>query len=192
MNEFLSRYLNTGVRDDGMHIEDGIHEENGSLMSRLSKECGDVLVRSFTLAMSDNSDYNAESTFDILIYVATHRTYIETAVKQLRKGAFGKEEGAVQSADTVLNRLKGKNPEELLNEARKANQLLLSRAAENGAFKESLDVAVDTHKIYRHTKLRGKKRRKRCDDWQMVVGTKPKGSAYVQMSKMRKYWKRKN
>ena len=161
-----------------MQFECKTNEDNESLMRRLSRECRQVLVEAFTLAMSENSHYNAESTFDILTYVATNKTYIETAVKQLRKGAFGKEVGVVQSADTVLNRLKGKKPEELLKEARKANQRLLARVARKGAFKEPLDVAVDIHDIYRYTKMGRKKRKKNCDDWQKVVGTKPKGSAY--------------
>lgn len=161
-----------------MQFECKTNEDNESLMRRLSRECREVLVEAFTLAMSENSHYNAESTFDILTYVATNKTYIETAVKQLRKGALGKEVGVVQSADTVLNRLKGKEPEELLKEARKANQRLLARVAKKGAFKEPLDVAVDIHDIYRYTKMGRKKRKKNCDDWQKVVGTKPKGSAY--------------
>jgi len=161
-----------------MQFDCKTNEDNESLMRRLSRECREVLVESFTLAMSDNSHYDAESTFDILTYVATNKTYIETAVKQLRKGVLGKEEDVVQSADTVLNRLKGKDSEELLKEAREANQGLLARAAEKGAFEESLDVAVDIHNIYRYTKMGRKKRKRNCDDWQKVVGTKPKGSAY--------------
>jgi len=161
-----------------MQFECKTNEDNESLMRRLSRECRDVLVKSFTLAMSDDSYYNAESTFDILTYVATNKTYIETSVKQLRKGALGKEEDVVQSADTVLDRLKGKDPEELLKEARKANQLLLSCAASKGVFDELLDVAVDIHNVYRYTKKKQEKRKKNCDDWQKVVGTEPKGSAY--------------
>ena len=106
-------------RGDGMQFESETTNENESLMRRLSRECKDVLVNAFTLAMSDKAEYNAKSTFDILVYVATNKTYVETAVKQLRGGkGIGKNSGIIQSADTVLNRLKGKKPEELLRDGR--------------------------------------------------------------------------
>jgi hypothetical protein len=63
-----------------------------------------------------------------------------------------------------------------------ANDFLIKEAVENHEFPKRIEVAVDTHNVYRHSKLGMdiNNRKRKCTDIQTVVGTQPKnGTSYA-------------
>ena len=84
-----------------------------------------------------------------------------------------------QTGETAMNRVNPLNSNEVLVQGRKANDHIISIAVERNELKSDLIVALDTHNVYRHTKLPiGKKLRKRpCSDIRTVIGRQLKDSA---------------
>jgi hypothetical protein len=59
------------------------------------------------------------------------------------------------------------------------NDKVIRKAVKEGEFEKSFDVSLDSHNVYRYTKIKdGNKRKRKCDDIQKVVGTKPKNGCY--------------
>jgi len=151
------------------------------LFEKVYVKCSALLNKVIRMDLGENPEYSKKSTLDIYVCAGVNESYIQSTVNELSAGRLilGKisDFEHIQSADTVLNRIKQKDPKEILAEARKANDKIIDKAVQKGAFEDPFTVALDSHNVYRHTKIkREKDRKKKCDDIQKVVGTKPKGS----------------
>jgi len=84
-----------------------------------------------------------------------------------------------QTGETAMDRVGPLLSSALFEEGRRANDHIIKNSVERGELKKKLFVAIDTHNVYRHTKIPiGKKLRKRsCSDILTVIGRKPKNNA---------------
>ncbi|MEW6571994.1 MAG: hypothetical protein AB1390_12650 [Nitrospirota bacterium] len=134
--------------------------------------------------------YSKNSTIDIYVYAAVNNIFLKSAIDQLSAGKIIlngernskrelKKVSDIQSLDTVLSRIEGKEPNEILKEMQHVNDEIIKKAVKEGEFEKGFDASLDSHNVYRYTKIKDSMKRKRkCDDIQKVVGTKPKNGCY--------------
>jgi len=148
-------------------------------METVRMETRRVLTTNFNVALN-GSQYDTGDLMEVAIYAAMERKYPEGAVDELTVGKpkLRGIAGDVPSADTLLDRIAAKPYKDILEDGEKTLGDIIERARNNGAFPGEIDVALDMHNVYRHSKKMFKDRKKYAEDIKFVKGTKEKNGAY--------------
>jgi len=151
-----------------------LHEIGKKIQKSLKGRYCDVITNFFTFDLSDNPKYSIKESIQLFATAGIRNSYITTVSRDMKTMGH-----SCQTGETAMNRVNPLNSNEVLNQGRKANDHIISIAVERNELKSDLIVAIDTHNVYRHTKLPlGKKHRKRpCSDIKTVIGRPPKDSA---------------
>jgi len=133
-----------------------------------------VVITYFNFCMPDDPLYSIRETVQLFATAGIRNTYVESVSKGMKTRGY-----KYQTGQTAMDRVNPVNSVDLFNEGCKANDHIIQVAVERGELKHKLFVAIDTHNVYRHTKIPiGKKRKRNCSDIRTVIGRKPKNSAY--------------
>ena len=154
-------------------------EGTRALMETVRTETRRVLTTNFNVALN-GSPYDTGDLMEVAIYAAMERKYPEGAADEL---TIGKPKlrgiaGDVPSADTLLSKIAAKPYKEILVDGENTIGDIIKRARNSGAFPGEIDVALDIHNVYRHSKKMFKNRKKYAEDIKFVKGTKEKNGAY--------------
>jgi len=108
------------------------------IQKRVDKSLGKIVKKGIIKASAPNAEYAPEGIARVLFYTAMLRTFVESAVSQLRD-VWGH---SVPSADTVFRRLK-EAKEESLTALLSFNRELILKAKREGWFRKRVVVAID-------------------------------------------------
>jgi hypothetical protein len=133
----------------------------------------DVITSFFTFDLSDDPKYSIRESIQLFATAGIRNSYVTTVSRDMKAAGH-----SCQTGETAMNRVNPLSSTEVLNEGKKANDHIIGIAVERGEFKPDLIVALDTHNVYRHTKLPiGRRRKRPCSDIRTVMGRPPKDSA---------------
>jgi hypothetical protein len=127
--------------------------------------------------ISENPEFTAEDTLNVFAYAGVTQNFIKSAADKLRVA-----NGKCQTGETALDRIRHRDSNILFQEMVAANDALIEKAVRNNEFTKDIVVAMDTHVVYRYSKLGWdmSKRKRECTDIRTIVGTKPKkGTSYA-------------
>ena len=133
----------------------------------------DVVTRFFNFRMPDDPLYSLRETLQLFATAGIRNSYLESVSKGMRAAGHN-----CQTGETAMSRVDPLSSVELFGEGCKANNHIIDIAVERGELKSELIVAIDTHNVYRYTKLSiGEKRKRPCSDMRTVMGRQPKDGA---------------
>jgi hypothetical protein len=133
--------------------------------------------RFITMNISDNPKFSGEESLQVFAYAGVTQNYIESSADRLRVANEKNPTG-----ETALDRIRYTDSETLFQEMVAANDFLIKEAVKNHEFPKKIEVAMDSHNVYRYSKLGMdiSNRKRKCTDIQTVLGTQPKnGSSYA-------------
>jgi hypothetical protein len=133
----------------------------------------DVVIRFFNFCMPDDPLYSIRKTVQLFATAGIRNTYAESVSKGMKTRGY-----KYQTGQTAMDRVNPVSSVDLFNEGCKANDHIIQVAVERGELKSTLMVALDTHSVYRYSKIPiGEKRKRPCSDIRTVIGRQPKDGA---------------
>jgi len=133
----------------------------------------DVVSAFFTFDMPEYPTYSKQESIRLFAMAGIRNSYVETEAMNMRLRGY-----ICQTGETAMDRIYHRSSAEVLHEGIQANDHIIQVAVERGELKPDLVVALDTHNVYRYTKLSFREERKRmCSDIRTVIGTQPKDGA---------------
>ena len=133
----------------------------------------DVIITYFNFCMPDDPLYSIKETVQLFATAGIRNTYVESVSKGMKTRGY-----KYQTGQTAMDRVNPVSSVDLFNEGCKANDHIIQVAVERGELKSTLMVALDTHDVYRYSKIPiGEKRKKACSDIRTVIGRQPKDGA---------------
>ena len=133
----------------------------------------DVVIRYFNFCMPDDPLYSIKETVQLFATAGIRKTYVESVSKGMKTRGY-----KYQTGQTAMDRVNPVGSVDLFNEGCKANDRIIQVAVERGELKSTLVVALDTHNVYRYSKIPiGEKRKRPCSDIRTVIGRQPKDGA---------------
>ncbi|MCK5030981.1 MAG: transposase [Thermoplasmatales archaeon] len=132
-----------------------------------------VVITYFKFCMPDDPLYSIKETVQLFATAGIRNTYVESVSKGMKTRGY-----KYQTGQTAMDRVNPVNSADLFHEGCKANDHIIKVAVERGELKPSLVVALDTHSVYRYSKIPiGEKRKRTCSDIRTVIGRQPKDGA---------------
>lgn len=130
----------------------------------------------FVFDIPDDPKYSMRDSIQLFATAGIRNSYVDTVARDMKAAGY-----ICQTGETAMGRINPLNSIEVFNEGKKANDHIIDIAVERGELKPALVVALDTHNVYRYTKLPiGEKRKRPCSDIRTVMGRQPKdGACYV-------------
>ncbi len=133
----------------------------------------DVVISFFNFCMPDDPLYSIKETVQLFATAGIRNTYVESVSKGMKTRGY-----KYQTGQTAMDRVNPVSSVDLFNEGCKANDHIIQVAVERGELKPCLMVALDTHDVYRYSKIPiGEKRKRACSDIRTVIGRQPKDGA---------------
>ena len=133
----------------------------------------DVVIRYFNFCMPDDPLYSIRETVQLFATAGIRNTYVESVSKGMKTRGY-----KYQTGETAMDRVNPMSSVDLFNEGCKANDHIITVAVERGELKPTIMVALDTHDVYRYSKMPiGEKRKRACSDIRTVIGRQPKDGA---------------
>jgi len=133
----------------------------------------DVVIRYFNFCMPDDPLYSIRETVQLFVTAGIRNTYVESVSKGMKTRGY-----KCQTGETAMDRVNPMSSVDLFNEGCKANDHIIRVAVKRGELKPTLIVALDTHDVYRYSKISiGEKRKRACSDIRTVIGRQPKDGA---------------
>ena len=132
-----------------------------------------VVISYFNFCMPDDPLYSIKETVQLFATAGIRNTYVESVSKGMKTRGY-----KYQTGQTAMDRANPVSSVDLFNEGCTANDHIIQVAVERGELKSTLVVALDTHDVYRYSKIPiGEKRKKACSDIRTVIGRQPKDGA---------------
>ena len=133
----------------------------------------DVVISFFNFCMPDDPLYSIKETVQLFATAGIRNTYVESVSKGMKTRGY-----KYQTGQTAMDRVNPVSSVDLFNEGCKANDHIIQVAVERGELKPTIVVALDTHSVYRYSKIPiGEKRKRPCSDIRTVIGRQPKDGA---------------
>ena len=138
-----------------------------------SRYC-DIVSGFINFQLPDDPVYSLKETIQLFAMAGIRNSYVTTVSRDMKSAGH-----VCQTGETAMDRVGSLLSSALFEEGCKANDHIINNSVERGELKKDLFVAIDTHNVYRHTKIPiGRKLRKRsCSDILTVIGRKPKDGA---------------
>ena len=133
----------------------------------------DVVISFFNFCMPDDPLYSIKETVQLFATAGIRNTYVESVSKGMKTRGY-----KCQTGETAMDRVNPMSSVDLFNEGCKANDHIIRVAVEREELRSTLMVALDTHSVYRYSKIPiGEKRKRACSDIRTVIGRQPKDGA---------------
>lgn len=133
----------------------------------------DVVISFFHFCMPDDPLYSIKESVQLFATAGIRDTYVESVSKGMKTRGY-----KYQTGQTAMDRVNPVSSVDLFNEGCKANDHIIQVAVERGELKPTLMIALDTHDVYRYSKIPiGEKRKRACSDIRTVIGRQPKNGA---------------
>lgn len=133
----------------------------------------DVIIRFFNFCMPDDPLYSIRETVQLFATAGIRNTYVESVSKGMKTRGY-----KCQTGETAMDRVNPMSSVDLFDEGCKANDHIIQVAVEREELRSTLMVALDTHSVYRYSKIPiGEKRKRPCSDIRTVIGRQPKDGA---------------
>jgi len=153
-----------------------LYEFGQKIRKAIKGNYSNLIEKFVTFDLPDDPKYSEKETIHLFSTTGIRNSYLTTVARNMRIAGHN-----CQTGETALDRIKPLNSARLFEEMKKSNDSIIGKAVERGEFKGTLVATLDTHNVYRHSKIAMDGKRKReCSDIKTVVGTKPKdGSCYA-------------
>jgi len=139
----------------------------------IKKKYCKILQTYVTFYIPEEIRYSLVETLQLFATAGIRNDYVNAVANGLR--AVGHK---CQTGETAFERIRYANPNQLLKEMREANDEIIKTAVERNELKNEIIVSIDSHNVYRYTKIPiSDKRKRECTDIKTVVGRKPKNGA---------------
>jgi len=123
-----------------------------------------------TFALPEDPRYSKKQTIHLFSTTGIRHSYPTTVARHMRMAGHDHQTG-----ETALGRINPLNSEQLFEDMKRSNDVIIGKAVDREEFHGTLIVALDTHDVYRHSKIpMDEKRKRECSDIRTVMGTKPK------------------
>jgi len=151
-----------------------LQEMGKKIRKSLKKRYCDIVSRFINFQLPDDPIHSLKETLQLFAMAGIRNSYVTTVSRDMKAAGHH-----CQTGETAMDRVGPLLSSALFEEGCKANDHIIKNSVERGELKKKLFVAIDTHNVYRHTKIPiGRRLRKRsCSDILTVIGRKPKNSA---------------
>ncbi|MCK4347477.1 MAG: transposase [Thermoplasmatales archaeon] len=151
-----------------------LQEMGKKIRKSLKSRYCDIVSGFINFQLPDDPVYSLKETIQLFAMAGIRNSYVTTVSRDMKSAGH-----VCQTGETAMDRVGSLLSSALFEEGCKANDHIINNSVERGELKKDLFVAIDTHNVYRHTKIPiGRKLRKRsCSDILTVIGRKPKDGA---------------
>ena len=151
-----------------------LQEMGKKIRKSLKSRYCDIVTGFINFHLPVDPVHSLKETLQLFSMAGIRNSYVTTVSRDMKVAGH-----SCQTGETALDRVGPLLSSALFEEGRRANDHIIENSVVRGELKQKLFVAIDTHNVYRHTKIPiGKRLRKRpCSDIRTVIGRKPKNGA---------------
>ncbi|MEA3457937.1 MAG: transposase [Candidatus Thermoplasmatota archaeon] len=151
-----------------------LQEMGKKIRKSLKRRYCDIVTGFINFHLPDDPVHSLKETIQLFAMAGIRNSYVTTVSRDMKAAGH-----YCQTGETAMDRIGPLLSSALFEEGCKANDHIIKNAVEREELKPEIFTAVDTHLVYRNTKIPiGRRLRKRfCSDILTVIGSKPKNGA---------------